>query len=88
MRPLVPVAVYAAALMLAAVSCRSASAQNDWQFPDPYFGAIEIQKSHVPAAAKPLRPEPSANSRKAPMTPVRPRMFRGRTRWAGRGTLP
>jgi hypothetical protein len=25
-------------------------AQNDWQYPDPYFGILEIEKSRRPAA--------------------------------------
>lgn len=24
-------------------------AQNDWQYPDPYFGILEIEKSRAPA---------------------------------------
>jgi len=89
MRQLPPVAAYAAALVLAVAICRPASAQNDWQFPDPYFGAIEIQKSHAaPPAARPWRPEPSASARKAPLAPARPRLIRGRARWIGRGAAP
>jgi hypothetical protein len=89
MRPLAPVAAYAAALILAVSICRPASAQNDWQFPDPYFGAIEIQKSHAaPPAAKSWRSEPSTSVRKVPLTPARPRLIRGRARWTGRGTPP
>lgn len=42
----------------------TAVAQNDWQFPDPYFGAIEFGKSHPPAAERDTRrqasPPPSA----------------------------
>lgn len=37
-----------------------AAAQNDWQFPDPYFGAIEFEKSRPPSAARDARrAEPS-----------------------------
>jgi hypothetical protein len=37
----------AVALLLTA-SCLTGRAhgQNDWQFPDPYFGILEIEKSH------------------------------------------
>jgi len=99
MRPPVPVAVLAAAFMMAGVMGRAASAQNDWQFPDPYFGAIEIQKSHPlpksrqnrsgqqpPLLAPPPLLDSPATTNQTP--PARPRLFRGRGRWAGRGTTP
>lgn len=55
-----------------------ASGQNDWQFPDPYFGAIEFDASR-PSPPRPRRIEPPPSSRsKAP----RSRPFRGRPRWS------
>jgi len=39
-------------LLLALVACwvlaPHAAAQNDWQFPDPYFGILEIEKDLPP----------------------------------------
>ena len=32
-----------------------AEAQNDWQYPDPYFGILEIEKSHDRATARRYR---------------------------------
>ena len=32
-------------------------AQNDWQYPDPYFGILEIEKSHSPAVDRRYREE-------------------------------
>jgi hypothetical protein len=32
-------------------------AQNDWQYPDPYFGILEIEKSHDGATARRYRSE-------------------------------
>ena len=34
-----------------------AHAQNDWQYPDPYFGILEIEKSHTAATARRYRAE-------------------------------
>jgi hypothetical protein len=34
-----------------------AQAQNDWQYPDPYFGILEIEKSHDRATARRYRTE-------------------------------
>ena len=34
-----------------------AHAQNDWQYPDPYFGILEIEKSHDGATARRYRSE-------------------------------
>jgi hypothetical protein len=61
----------------------TARAQNDWQFPDPYFGAFEFDVSR-PAVTRP--------SRAAPAAPVRPkarqRSVRGRPRWSQQGARP
>jgi hypothetical protein len=65
---------------IAAVSwpATSAHAQNDWQYPDPYFGILEIEKSHDGATARRYRgevnpaPRPSktAAATPAPATPT------------------
>jgi hypothetical protein len=34
-----------------------AQAQNDWQYPDPYFGILEIEKSYDGATARRYRAE-------------------------------
>lgn len=34
-----------------------ARGQNDWQYPDPYFGILEIEKSHDGATARRYRGE-------------------------------
>ena len=69
----------------------AAHAQNDWQYPDPYFGILEIEKSHDGATARRYRGEvnPAPRSSKAaaatpaPATPAptpAPRN-RWRNRW-------
>ena len=52
-------------------------AQNDWQYPDPYFGILEIEKSHDAATARRYRGEvnPTPRSKRgaapaAEQTPV------------------
>ncbi len=40
------VAIVAAIAVVAAGESRG---QNDWQYPDPYFGILEIEKSREPA---------------------------------------
>lgn len=47
-----------AALALAFLGGSVAVAQNDWQFPDPYFGILEIEKSRTPEGAPRLQEEP------------------------------
>ena len=44
-----------------------AQAQNDWQYPDPYFGILEIEKSHNGSTARRYRAEvnPAPRSSKA-----------------------
>jgi hypothetical protein len=41
-----------------------ARGQNDWQYPDPYFGILEIEKSHDGTTARRYRAEvnPAARS--------------------------
>lgn len=40
-----------------------AHAQNDWQYPDPYFGILEIEKSHDGATARRYRAEVNPSPR-------------------------
>ena len=68
-----------------------AQAQNDWQYPDPYFGILEIEKSHNGSTARRYRAEvnpaprasrsatPSATP--APVTPAPVTQNRWRNRW-------
>lgn len=35
-----------------------AAAQNDWQFPDPYFGIVEIEKSRPEGGAPRMQVQP------------------------------
>jgi len=67
--------------MVAAVALGQAraDAQNDWQYPDPYFGILEIEKSHTPAADRRYRAEVSPPAKQR-FQPVRPRLFRPRPR--------
>jgi len=41
----------------------SAHAQNDWQYPDPYFGILEIEKSHNGSTARRYRAEVNPSPR-------------------------
>jgi hypothetical protein len=68
----------------------AAQAQNDWQYPDPYFGILEIEKSHDGATARRYRGEvnPAPRSSKAataappaPATPTPAPRNRWRNRW-------
>ena len=64
--------------LLACQIDRAALAQNDWQYPDPYFGAIEIEASRSPAAEpRPRRERPPAAQSWQPnrhrQRPLRPR---------------
>ena len=85
--------ITAGLVAFAAVSwlATAAQAQNDWQYPDPYFGILEIEKSHDGATARRYRGEvnPAPRSSKAaaatpaPATPApapAPRN-RWRNRW-------
>jgi len=66
-----------------------AQAQNDWQYPDPYFGILEIEKSHNGSTARRYRAEvnPAPRSSKAataapaPVTPAPVTRNRWRNRW-------
>lgn len=41
----------------AVVPTREARAQNDWQFPDPYFGAFQHRDAGTPEAERRYRAE-------------------------------
>jgi len=49
---------------------RPSQAQNDWQYPDPYFGILEIEKSHDRNTSRRYRaevkPAPRSNRFAAP----------------------
>ena len=45
-----------------------ARAQNDWQYPDPYFGILEIEKSHDAATARRYRGEVNPTPRSKRLT--------------------
>lgn len=50
---------------VAVVSPGESRAQNDWQYPDPYFGVLEIEKSRPPTSERRSRAEvrpPQRNS--------------------------
>jgi hypothetical protein len=52
-----------------AASGGMATAQNDWQYPDPYFGILEIEKSHAGSPARRPRPQVTADPRTRTTTP-------------------
>lgn len=79
----------ALALFVAAVWDRPAVAQNDWQFPDPYFGAVEFEVSRQPVTRQyrvERAPPPAPAPRTRAMRP--PRSFRQRSRWTPSGARP
>ncbi|NDC52862.1 MAG: hypothetical protein EBZ74_00895 [Planctomycetia bacterium] len=58
-----------AALVAAALGwCQPARGQNDWQYPDPYFGILEIEKSR-PAGSAPGAVERSVRPRRPLLRP-------------------
>ena len=81
----VPLAVVVLSLGFAA---RPAAAQNDWQFPDPYFGAFQHRQAGTPQAEyryrqeiAPQQPHRLHEHRPAPaQPPPRPRWIRHRGR--------
>lgn len=64
----------AAFLVNAAAVCSSppARAQNDWQFPDPYFGILEVEKSHDGTTVRRPRAELHAPPRSRRLSPTAP----------------
>ena len=45
---------------VALVSPGESRAQNDWQYPDPYFGVLEIEKSRGSQSRTAVVPQPRA----------------------------
>jgi len=71
---------------IAAVALASAGesrAQNDWQYPDPYFGVLEIEKS-LPVRAAPRSAETIRRPAEVGRQSVGRGLFR-RPRTVGRG---
>lgn len=72
------------------VACGSAAAQNDWQSPDPYFGAFQHRDAGTPQAERryraeiaPQQPHRLHAHRPATISPQpepRPRWIRHRSR--------
>ena len=52
-----------ACLLLLHSAPGDASAQNDWQFPDPYFGILEVEKSHADGSESRHRGQAEAASK-------------------------
>jgi len=64
--------IVVAASIAAGCLGREACGQNDWQYPDPYFGILEIEKSHDAATRRRYRAEVSpAPQRDAATAPDR-----------------
>jgi hypothetical protein len=68
----------------------AASAQNDWQSPDPYFGAFQHRSAGTPQAERryraeiaPQQPHRLHEHRSPPTAPPRPRWTRYRNRARG-----
>ena len=91
-KPVLPMLALCAGIWLA-WPAPLARAQNDWQFPDPYFGILEIEKSHDPRAMRryraEVRPAPKKEARVPPAVlppatadaPATPTWPRWRNRW-------
>jgi hypothetical protein len=77
----------APALLLLSLACVAwappAEAQNDWQFPDPYFGVLEFEKDHAPRP-RVQRSDAPPRTIAPPPRGQRPRFFRPRPRAAVR----
>lgn len=92
MRALRTAAMAAGILMAIVATATPARGQNDWQYPDPYFGILEIEKSHDGAAWRKYRSEiapapravrpaaPADVAKPAPGAP-RPERPRWKSRW-------
>ena len=67
----IPPCLLAGLVAVLAAACwpTEARAQNDWQYPDPYFGILEIEKSHDGAASRRQRTWSGAVSRSAAASP-------------------
>lgn len=85
LHPLRTVSIVAVLVGVAAVP-QPAAAQNDWQFPDPYFGAFQHRDAGTPQAERryraeiaPQQPPRLHEHRPVPVQP-RPRWIRHRGR--------
>ena len=76
--------VAVATLTACVIAGPMAVAQNDWQYPDPYFGAIEFDIAK-PSGQRQRRVESAPAQR--PKT-SRQRPLRTRQRWSSQGTRP
>jgi hypothetical protein len=87
---LISILASSATFICLAAACGSAAAQNDWQSPDPYFGAFQHRDAGTPEAERRYRAEiapqqpqrlhthgPAATS---PHPVQRPRWIRHRSR--------
>jgi hypothetical protein len=81
-------AACAAIAVVTVLSAGAAHAQNDWQFPDPYFGILEIEQSHTPAAERRYRAEIAPAPRAPRPVKQRQRLFRPRPRTTSRSGAP
>ncbi|MFM8735261.1 MAG: hypothetical protein ACKOC8_08720 [Pirellulales bacterium] len=83
------VAAATVAIAWLTIAVHDLAAQNDWQFPDPYFGAIEIEKSHAHPPERRPRGEVAAAPHGRPVVGrPRQRFFRPRPRWAPKSSPP
>jgi len=83
MGPLLPRIAGAVVMAVALTVAAPARAQNDWQYPDPYFGLFEIEKSRPGGPAprsNPVRSLPEASRAKSAPGVVRGGWMTGRAR--------
>lgn len=66
---------------VALVSPGELRAQNDWQYPDPYFGILEIEKSRGSASRAAVVPQPRPRGRQRQPGAGRAGGSWGRSRW-------
>lgn len=72
-----------AALLIGLSQAPKAFSQNDWQYPDPYFGVVEIEKSHPsPPAVRKYREgvSPAPQQQERVVVRGRTRLLRPRPR--------
>lgn len=65
------------AAFLTAVGAARCHGQNDWQYPDPYFGILEIEKSRVPNGERRVRDDTAQGSKAPRKSPA----LHGAPRW-------
>jgi len=76
------VGLLSAAPILLVAAGREAAAQNDWQYPDPYFGILEFESSRTSADDRRYRGE--INPAPRPPRKAASRQRHGRQRSPGR----